>query len=1050
MSEPLRARNRAQYPPTDPSVSPLLDTSSSSFKSQPSLSSQPRQTLTNRSSSKLDRDAAAPRVPDSKKPRTFWTRCGGGLEHLQRGESRVLLGLTLLGAVVRYWKIGRPSSVVFDEVHFGGFANKYIQSRFFMDVHPPLAKLLITLVAYLSGFKGGSFDFKDIGREYGPDHVPYIAMRLLPATLGLALVPLTYLTLRALQLRPATALLGATFVLFENGLITQSRFILLDSPLIFFTALTVFLWIGFSNENDLARDRAGRVGPFSRRWWIWLALTGLSLGAVVSCKWVGLFTIATVGLYTVIQLWLLLGDLRVPIPLLVRHFVARAVCLIGIPVVFYMAMFAIHFAVLSNSGEGDGFMSSEFQHTLKGHGMEDTFADVMVGSTVSIRHVHTQGGYLHSHPSTYPGGSKQQQITLYPHRDDNNLWLVLNSTKNPSIPDPEHHSPTTPVKNHQTLVFHHRSTHKKLHSHDIRAPITEVDYQNEVSAYGFEGFDGDANDHWVLEIDQTESEGKQAKNQVEALRTKFKLRHLLTGCYLFSHKVKLPDWGFEQQEVTCNKNPSRENALWYVETNTHPSLPATARKLNYRRPSFMQKFLELQAVMWQTNQGLTDRHAYDSRPHSWPLLLRGINFWVKDHRQIYLIGNPFVWMLSTLSVLIYAGVRGLLILRAQRGYKDFAHSQVVFYDRVGTFLVAGWFLHYFPFFLMGRQLFLHHYFPALYFALLLTATTFDLATSSLRPRIRLQAAAILIFGAVGAWWYLSPLAYAGVWTKSQCEGAKKWGKRWDFSCESFLNSKSDYYPHSSSSSLIAVPSASSTSTASLLPAVQPGRAGFVAPEKAPASSGVPPPPPHNPAHDALAEPVRGADKPLFADDEELDEREKPVAPALQEDAGTTAVVVNQPAPAPGEGEGEGGLGVAIPAAAEGTSALPIRAIVQGEDGGGGAGNEEVVEEVEEKEEMEERREKAREVEEDEDEEDEDRAVERVDPIRGAERRKKVQVEEEEDLEAELDREEREQEDLLRAEEERRDREARRRKEREAARRRESEADIELREDVDEE
>lgn len=199
-------------------------------------------------------------------------------------------------------------------------------------------------------------------------------MRLLPATLGLALVPLTYLTLRALQTRAATALLGSLFILFENGLITQSRFILLDSPLIFFTALSIFFWVGFSNENDVPRDRHGKVGPFSRRWYAWLVLTGLALGAVVSCKWVGLFTIATVGVLTIVQLWALLGDLRVPIPLLARHFVARAICLIAIPALFYMGMFAIHFAILNNSGEGDGFMSSEFQHTLVGHGMEDTFA----------------------------------------------------------------------------------------------------------------------------------------------------------------------------------------------------------------------------------------------------------------------------------------------------------------------------------------------------------------------------------------------------------------------------------------------------------------------------------------------------------------------------------------------------------------------------------------------------------------------------------------------------------------------------------------------------
>ena len=38
-------------------------------------------------------------------------RIGGGL-NLGHGEARLLCGLTLLGSVVRFWKIGRPSSVV--------------------------------------------------------------------------------------------------------------------------------------------------------------------------------------------------------------------------------------------------------------------------------------------------------------------------------------------------------------------------------------------------------------------------------------------------------------------------------------------------------------------------------------------------------------------------------------------------------------------------------------------------------------------------------------------------------------------------------------------------------------------------------------------------------------------------------------------------------------------------------------------------------------------------------------------------------------------------
>ena len=41
---------------------------------------------------------------------------------------------------------------------------QYIRRTFFMDVHPPLAKLLITLAGWLGGYKGGPDDFKDIAK----------------------------------------------------------------------------------------------------------------------------------------------------------------------------------------------------------------------------------------------------------------------------------------------------------------------------------------------------------------------------------------------------------------------------------------------------------------------------------------------------------------------------------------------------------------------------------------------------------------------------------------------------------------------------------------------------------------------------------------------------------------------------------------------------------------------------------------------------------------------------------------------------------------------
>jgi dolichyl-phosphate-mannose-protein mannosyltransferase len=76
--------------------------------------------------------------------------------------------------------------------------------------------------------------------------------------------------------------------------------------------------------------------------------------------------------------------------------------------------------------------------------------------------------------------------------------------------------------------------------------------------------------------------------------------------------------------------------------NVHPLMNETTEKVNYRNPGFFGKFWELQKVMWKTNAGLVESHAWDSRPPSWPFLRRGINFWGKHSRQIYLIGQYFL------------------------------------------------------------------------------------------------------------------------------------------------------------------------------------------------------------------------------------------------------------------------------------------------------------------------------------------------------------------------------------------------------------------------
>ncbi|KAF8475581.1 dolichyl-phosphate-mannose-protein mannosyltransferase 1 [Kalaharituber pfeilii] len=718
-------------------------------------------------------------------------------------DYEIMFALTALAAAVRLFRIWQPTSVVFDEVHFGGFATKYIKGKFFMDVHPPLAKMLIALVGWLAGFNG-NFDFKEIGKDYLEPGVPYVAMRMLPAIMGILVVPMMFLTLKAAGCSTATATLGAGFITFENGLLTQARLILLDSPLVCFTAATAMAWTSFLNVHEQGHSQA-----FSPTWWFWLATTGLFLGATVSVKWVGLFTIAWVGILTVMQLWFLLGDTKnVSARLWFKHFFARVLCLIVIPVAFYMAMFAIHFICLVNPGDGDGFMSSEFQSTLNNKGMRDAPADVAYGARVSIRHWNTQGGYLHSHAHMYPTGSKQQQVTLYPHKDNNNIWVFENQT-NPEngvgIGGFDEVSPPIFIQDGARIRLYHVATDRRLHSHDLRPPITEADWQNEVSAYGHKGFTGDANDVFRVEIIKHMSDGPIAKERLRAIQTKFKLVHTMTGCVLFSHKVKLPDWGFEQQEVTCAKSATLPNSVWYIEQNEHPQLQGEGiEKINYRKPGFFGKFWELQKVMWRTNAGLVESHTWDSRPEIWPFLTRGINFWGKEHRQIYLLGNPLIWWSSTVAIAIYAIFKGIALLRWQRGYRDYDIENFRRFDYELGVAVLGWALHYFPFYLMKRQLFLHHYFPALFFAIATLCQLFDFVTNRIRlfglsgrPAFGWIATLVFLVLSIVVFGLFQPIAYGNPWTKSQCKQVKLL-KGWDWDCNTFYDTYDQYSSAASS------------------------------------------------------------------------------------------------------------------------------------------------------------------------------------------------------------------------------------------------------------
>lgn len=82
---------------------------------------------------------------------------------------------------------------------------------------------------------------------------------------------------------------------------------------------------------------------------------------------------------------------------------------------------------------------------------------------------------------------------------------------------------------------------------------------------------------------------------------------------------------------------------------------------------------------------------------------------------------------------------------------------------------------------MGRQLFLHHYMPALYFSILLFGVVFDFVTVRLVSKKRTIAAVLVILCVITVYRQFIPITYAEPWTKKECT-AHKWRSTWDFDC----------------------------------------------------------------------------------------------------------------------------------------------------------------------------------------------------------------------------------------------------------------------------
>ncbi|WP_022894747.1 dolichyl-phosphate-mannose--protein mannosyltransferase [Agromyces subbeticus] len=223
--------------------------------------------------------------------------------------------VTLIAATLRFWNLGHPQAIVFDETYYVKDAWTLLQNGYesswpegadadfaagdtgiFQDapayvVHPPLGKWMISLG--MAAFGAG-------------DPFWWRAPTALAGTIAVLLITLVARRLFASTILAVTA--GLLFAVDGNAIV-MSRVALLDNWLMLF-ALLGFWFVLLDRDRTeqvlgsrlAASHHLGRDPHYGPALWArpWIIAAGVAFGAACAVKWSGAWFLAAFGIYLVI------------------------------------------------------------------------------------------------------------------------------------------------------------------------------------------------------------------------------------------------------------------------------------------------------------------------------------------------------------------------------------------------------------------------------------------------------------------------------------------------------------------------------------------------------------------------------------------------------------------------------------------------------------------------------------------------------------------------------------------------------------------------------
>lgn len=160
-----------------------------------------------------------------------------------------LMVLSYFTYVHNFWN---PAALFWDENYHIASAQKYQNGTFFMEPHPPLGKLMIAAGEVL--LNRNAQDDQFIGTDYAtnpPAGFSFAGYRFFPVMFAWFTVPLIFGIFMLITRRNQLwSLLLSFLYVFDNALIVHSRSAMLESTMLFFSALTIYAFLLILERKD--------------------------------------------------------------------------------------------------------------------------------------------------------------------------------------------------------------------------------------------------------------------------------------------------------------------------------------------------------------------------------------------------------------------------------------------------------------------------------------------------------------------------------------------------------------------------------------------------------------------------------------------------------------------------------------------------------------------------------------------------------------------------------------------------------------------------------